>query len=258
MRVAVYLLLFANLVMAGWLYSHQDNYRVAPDVRDTRSTGGEMLQLLAERTSSPTASTPIQTPAAEATSTVALVPEAPETPGAADIDATETMPSLPAPPSPAAELPAPALRTCHVLGPFPERESAQRFATKLIALGAETAVRTSQIEEPSGYWVYLPSMPRDDAQRIVAELKAKGVKDLFLGRQYFISLGVFTDKGTAEARTQAITALGYTPILEPRYLHRDIYWLDADESGNTPISAAQWLSLIDEQKGIKHQILTCE
>ncbi len=252
MKVAVYLLLFANLVMAGWLYSHQDNYRVTPDVVDTRSTGGETLQLLAERSFTTPAPTSASIPAPEM-GVAADVAIAPDPPSAADIDVTEPMPPLPA-----AELTTPALRICHVLGPFFERASVESFAAKLIALGAETAVRTIQTEEPSGYWVYLPSMPRADAQRIEAELKAKGVQDLFLGRQYFISLGVFTDKRTAEARAQAITALGYPPTLEPRYLQRELYWLDADESGNTQISAAQWLALMADQKGIKHQILTCE
>lgn len=274
MKFVVYALILANLVMFGWLYQHRNASRELSVSVTQLPPSIEPMVLLRERGKTMPAIVPAET-RAEPSAQTEPVPPAP-TPATTVIDSASS--GLAPSPSqtdsgtaPLAEsvpesVPGPAMQTteeqparlCQSIGPFPERPSADGFIAKLSGLKLLTTVRTAHIEQPSGYWVYLPSMSRTQAQDIVRDFEQHGVKDYFLGRQNFISLGVFTDKRSAEVRTQTITALGYTPRLEPRFLSREVYWVDLEDPSGEPVSAAQWDALLVGWPGIRRQPFTCE
>lgn len=293
MRYLVYLLLLANLGVFAWLYTHQDDYRPTAPAAERFPSSVESLVLLSERGSRPSegeqnhpapaaapAPQPVPEPASEPEMDVPLVGEAAlpedasapvddEPVGAAETDqasADENVEPMPesameqvsAQPVAEAEPPAPLPRVCQTIGPFPGRGEADAFISKLEALDQSPVLRTAQVEQPSGYWVYLPSMPRAKARRTIDELAAKGVKDYFLGRQNYISLGIFSDKRTAEDRVREISGLGYQPLLEPRFVTREVYWLDFEERGPVYINADQWRALLNDQPDLRRQSLTCE
>lgn len=288
MKYLVYVLILANLGVFAWLYTHQDNYRPAQPVATALPPPIEPLVLLNERnkllSEAPATSAavssgpapmpePVQVPGLPSVSDPALEdihaasdPDVSTTAAAsADTEAERTGPaqehapdqadvqSVPDP-EPAASLP----RVCQTIGPFAEREQADAFSARLTALGQSAVRRTAETEQPSGYWVYLPSMPRTEARRTIDELAAKGVKDYFLGRQNFISLGIFSDRRMAESRVREITALGYRPQLEPRFVTREVYWLDFEESGPDYISVEQWRGLLEANPELRRQSLACE
>lgn len=291
MKFIAILLLAANLMLFGWLYTHQDSYRPALTSQAKQFPAPvEPLVLLHERSKPDTAvrtpqqpanavDMPEEIPAAvpeTQTTNAPVTTEIPEnitaetaaaegnaTPSPmAPVTETESEIAAEAPPQAASALaPQPVaapIRICQTLGPFPDRQGVDGFVNELTAMGLEPAVRTVQIEQPSGYWVYLPSMPRTDARRIVDELANKGVRDYFLGRQNFISLGVFSDKRSAEVRVREIVGMGYQPHLEPRFLTRDVYWIDLEERGPAPISDARWQALLEPLTDIRRQPLACE
>lgn len=289
MKYLVYALLLANLGLFAWLYTHQDDYRPVPPAATALQSSIEPLVLLNERNKL-TSETPAMSPAA-APSEPAPMPEpmkVTELPPASD-SAPENADAVPDPdesstvaapadtetelagpaqehapdqadvqsapdPEPAASLP----RVCQTIGPFAEREQADAFSAQLTALGQSAVRRTAVTEQPSGYWVYLSSMPRAEARRTIDELAAKGVKDYFLGRQNYISLGIFSERRMAESRVREITALGYRPQLEPRFVTREVFWLDFEESGPDYISAEQWRSLLENRPELRRQSLACE
>lgn len=281
MKVAALLLLAANLVVFGWLYTHQPQQRSLTSV-DTVSMPAsvEPLVLLRERPK-PVDAEP-ETPAAAVQPISSQEPTSQlQSPVFGDTDATqETAPMFPeypvlgpvpdgaaAEPGPAVTLApptasepgtVPAEPLCQTIGPFQTREQADSFISELTALGREHTLRSAQIEQPSGYWVYLPSMPRAEARRIVDELAAKGVKDYFLGRQNFISLGVFSDKRSAEGRVRDITELGYAPRLEPRFQTREVFWVDLEESSLHRLEDSQWADLLKNRSYLRRQTVTCE
>ena len=268
MRFVIFALLLANIFMAGWIYRNGDDYRGMSATVTQPVSNVESLRLLSERTAvdtppesgltEETSSLPPTQNAASAPQQVApvesideaSVPEAkPDTaPAVAEQVATEAT-------QPQTALPQ---HVCQTVGPFAERRTVDAFAAKLSGLGPITVVRAEQVEQPSGYWVYLSAMPSEDAQRIIADFEVKGVEDYFLGRQNFISLGVFADKRSAETRAQEISALGYPPRLEQRFLTREVYWVDVDELENALVSQDQWAALLAEQSGIQRQSITCK
>lgn len=289
MNYLVYVLILANLGVFAWLYTHQDDYRPTQPVATALPPPIEPLVLLNER-NKPSSETPAVTSAAAPSEPPPMpapvqVPELPpvSAPASAaegavpdpdslasaetaeDIHAELTGPvqeNIPdqavAQPVPDPEPAAPLPRVCQTIGPFTEREQADAFSAQLAALGQTAVRRAAETEQPSGYWVYLPSMPRAEARRTIDELAAKGVKDYFLGRQNYISLGIFSDRRMAESRVREITALGYRPQLEPRFVTREVHWLDFEESGPDYISAEQWRSLLEAQPELRRQTLTCE
>lgn len=283
MKAVTIALLLANLLLFGWLYSHPQSHR--PGVMnqvDSFPASVEPLVLLRERTKdsasqteSDTGSTgrelPPELPAPQATNERVDLESAPAVPAmqtpepsqAADSpEGSEaipgTMESGVTPASTGSTSETAPERICQTIGPFSSRNRAEEFVSELAGPGREPAVRASQIEQPSGYWVYLPSMPVDDARRIIDDLSAKGVRDYFLGRQNFISLGMFSDKRSAETRVNEISALGYTPRLEPRYLTREVFWVDLEERVPQIIEEPQWSELLKDLAEIRRQSVACE
>lgn len=279
MKFLVYLLLLVNLGLFAWLYTHQDSYRPAAPIAAAFPPSVEPLVLLRERgnvepESPPNLTAPGARPRADAPSAVDEAPPVADSASPADVPVNQAGQDTgdtemePAPddaltsageqptiePEPPPELP----RICQTIGPFSAREQADAFMSELAALEKTPVLRTAQIEEPSDYWVYLPTMPRAEARRTVEGLAAKGVKDYFLDRQNFISLGVFSDKRSAESRLHEMVALGYQPRLEPRFLTREVYWVDFEERGPEYISVEQWPNLLNARTDLRRQPVACE
>lgn len=291
MKAVTLALLLMNLTLFSWLYTHPQSYRPNGVTHTTGFPASvEPLVLLRERPKTTEAAAEerlLSTEREQAAETLpagealakpdegasASVPmdvtdnpaaaQATDTPGSAPVPGSAVIETATVPDAApvAADVPPVVTtpeRICQTLGPFPSRAQGDQFVSQLVALDRESAVRTSQIEQPSGYWVYLPSMPHAEAQRIIDDLSAKGVKDYFLGRQNFISLGVFSDKRSAEARVRDISALGYSPRLEPRFLTREVFWVDLEESSAQRLDDAQWASLLKDQADIRRQTVACE
>ena len=289
MKPVVLLLIAANLGVFGWLYFHREDYRPVPltEIRPLPENL-EPLRLLRERDtgSQPeiVAERPLQQP-------VDATPR-PEEAGDAEITGAEesfaqTPAELPVDPAPDADSvrpPAPALEDtaassplsfdsdtrgpeiqqpelapiCHSVGPFPDRQRLNAAMERLSGFDLELTIRTAQVEQPSGYWVYLAAMPRAEARATVRELEAKGVQDYFLGRENVISLGIFSAKRMAEERARAIARLGYEPLLEPRFVTREVFWIDLQESGPERLDDAQWQALLGVQEDVRRQPVACE
>ena len=289
MKRVVLLLIAANLGVFGWLYFHREDYRPAPsaEVRPLPENI-EPLRLLRERDAGSQPEIVVQRQLrqpAEATSR-------PEEAADAEIAGTEEalaqapveLPVDPIPDDDSIRPPAPPLDetaassplnlggdtrdpviqepelapVCHSIGPFPDRQRLNAAMEHLSEFDLNLTVRTSQIEQPSGYWVYLAAMPRAEARAIVRELEAKGVQDYFLGRQNVISLGIFSAKRMADERAREIARLGYEPILEPRFLTREVFWIDLQESGPERLDNAQWQGLLGSQEDVRRQPVACE
>ena len=278
MKAAALALMLANLVVFGWLYTHPQQPGGVIHATPLPATV-EPLVLLRERTKA--VETERETPSAQK-QTEPVIAAAVQEPISGQVDTpqepapipSETTTPVQAPEAagdgPQLETPAsdsmaeappaePALeRICQTIGPFPTATQADAFVSKLTAVDREPAIRAARIEQPSGYWVYLPTMPRPEARSIIDDLAAKGVKDYFLGRQNFISLGVFSDKRSAEMRMREITALGYAPRLEPRFLTREVFWVDLEEPASQRLEAARWDDLLKDHPDLRRQSVACE
>lgn len=266
MKGVVLLLLTANLAVFGWLYTHQDDYRPRYEAQAKQlSPTIERLLLLNERVVTEQISSPVEPRSAEV-----AVPDASAKPSAdmvVEIEnprietLTDDSPAVAATtpePNKSSAPPQPPARHCQTVGPFIDQANIDVLVGELKVLGVAASQRTVQVQQPSGFWVYLPAMQNAEAQRIVDELAKKGVEDYFLGRQNSISLGIFSDKRTAETRMQEIISLGYEARLEQRYLTREVYWLDLEEQGDKRISEDRWQTFLGPREDVRRQSLACE
>ncbi|MBU2478626.1 MAG: hypothetical protein KKA36_06010 [Gammaproteobacteria bacterium] len=268
MKIIILLLCAGNLAAFGWLYTHRADYQPQQTAQVNQLPPNiEKLLLLSERVESEPVSTPVKqgqdkaapATAAEESSAEPIAETGPSTPEDQVDDAPTAAAATPEPGDvPEQPQPQPPARLCQTIGPFITQANIDTLVSELKDLDIVAEQRTVQLQEPSGFWVYLPAMPNDEARRIVDELADKGVKDYFLGRQNFISLGIFSDLRTAEARMQEITALGYDARLEPRYQTREVYWLDLEEQGDRLISDNRWQALLGQRADIRRQTVACE
>ena len=148
--------------------------------------------------------------------------------------------------------------TCHTIGPLAREDDAAAIRTQLSAAGYLTRLRSDAVRKPSGYWVYMPAMPAGEARRIVAELDANGMTDYYIGKQNYISLGIFSRESKAQLRLDQIRNLGFDAILDRRYRIRSEYWLDV-KAGGTPLPDGDvWTRLLDERQDVGVKRVACE
>lgn len=261
MRSVLLILVLGNLLLLGLVLT--PNPAQPPGVYPPPLPPGvKRLQLLSERPAAEAEPVPKKAETVTAPEQRADKPETEPTAEASQAQAvaapepleTETVVSLPEQEKEAAPAPQPV---CHTLGPFETEQQAQAMSRLLTEKGLNTALRRSEIQEPAGYWVYLPSMPREQARDIVNDLVAHNIKDYFLGARNYISLGIFSVHEIAKQRVEEIKALGYKPKLEQRFKMRDIFWLDTEEP-QPLLTKEDWQALLASQEGIRRQDLACE
>jgi hypothetical protein len=119
---------------------------------------------------------------------------------------------------------------CQALGPFYVEEEMQALSARLDALGLEPRQRISEDRKQNGYWVYLPAMERAQALQIARRLDALNDHDYYIGKDNYMSLGMFTEITRAEIRLRQMQELGIPAILEARHEKQEVYWLEFREA----------------------------
>jgi len=148
-------------------------------------------------------------------------------------------------------------QVCQTVGPFADQAVVYEGAAWLKQHGRQGVVRSEKSKQLRDYWVYVPSMPAKDADRTVAEFEDKGVKDYYRGRKNEISLGIYSKEHVAERRRTQIAALGYAPVLEPRYRNRTLYWLDLSELESDVLSNKEWAGFLVNHPNTTRQPVSC-
>ncbi len=82
-----------------------------------------------------------------------------------------------------------------------------------------------------GYRVYLPpAASRAEALQTARALSAKGITDYYVvtagDDKDTVSLGIFRELENATQRREALAALGYSPVIEPRTDQLPQWWID--------------------------------
>lgn len=200
MRLALLLLLLANLALLAW--SRYGASPSAPDVPLVREVNPEKLKLV------PPDDAPLAPPARR--------------------------------PEPAAALSTVALASgCMEWGAFapPEARRAEKALAPL-ALGERLVQRRT--EELAHWWVYMPPQgSRQAALRKSAELKALGVDDYFIIAEegewrWALSLGIFRSAESAQSRLAALRARGIdTAVVAPRETILPKLWLRVEGTDPT-------------------------
>jgi len=160
--------------------------------------------------------------------------------------------------TPDADKEARQVASCQTVGPLLEKGDATTLAAQLVAQGFTSHIRTGEVRNPSGYWVYMPAMPAAEAHRIVAELDAHGLSDYYIGKQNYISLGIFSHKGKAQRHLDEIRKLGFDAVLDQRYRTSEVYWLDVEQGAPPLLASGVWAKIQEQHPDIRVQRVSCE
>jgi len=267
-RHLAWLLLLANVGMFVWISTQPEpqvpQYRPIPV-----PPGVEPLVLLSERTVKPGA-IPDGEPHEQDTGPTVQTAQSPSDDGAGDTDsatgggADGTDGSAGDQSADRGELTPDAgkearqVSSCQTVGPLLEKDDATMLAAQLAAQGYASHMRTGEVRNPSGYWVYMPAMPAAEAHRIVAELDAHGLSDYYIGKQNYISLGIFSRKDKAQRHLDEIRKLGFDAVLDRRYRTRDVYWLDVEQGAMPLLASEAWAQIQKQHPDIRVQRVSCE
>jgi cell division septation protein DedD len=199
-RVAFFVLLFANLVFMAWA-----GWVDTPPRAKTSDANARLpkLKLVSE------VSTPQQTGRGGGTlQKMAMTPSAAAS-GAVPVASTR----------------------CVSVGPFNDIAAAAKAAAFLRTRGFVPAQRAAPGETRDGYWVYIGGVAdAATADKIFKTLDSSGIKDAHLmpesGDARRISVGLFSERDRAERRTKAIQRLGLKAEVEEHTQPGTVYWVD--------------------------------
>jgi hypothetical protein len=147
---------------------------------------------------------------------------------------------------------------CRTVGPLLDEADAAEVLELLSAQEYQVTLRDGKTRQPAGYWVYLPEMSVRDAQRVVADLEAHGMKDYYVGKKNHISLGIFSKQDKARVRQQTVQDLGYDALLDQRFRTRPAYWLNVREQGQPLPESEVWQKVLAQHADIAVELVDCE
>ena len=120
---------------------------------------------------------------------------------------------------------------CLSLGPFETPADLRQAMDTLLPKVERIQFREVPAVALRGYRVFLPpAASHADALAVARALSDKGISDYYVvtagPQENTISLGIYRDLANANQRRDAVTALGYSPILEPRTESVSQWWID--------------------------------
>ncbi len=161
-----------------------------------------------------------------------------------------------------------ARRQCSIVSGFTDVEQAENFIELARSRDLQALLNVAPSTEPAQYRIYLPPTP----SREIANLTLDDISDRLLAAEmdietYLITrgelenavaLGVYEDRGTAEAIQQQVFDLGYTPFIE-EILSSDgeiQVWLRPPNSER--INEPEWLDLSEEIRNLTRLENLCQ
>jgi hypothetical protein len=120
---------------------------------------------------------------------------------------------------------------CQSLGPFESADALRSAMDTLLPKVERIQYREVQAMALHGYRVYLPAAA-DRAQALAAArlLASRGVADYYVvtagDQENTVSLGIFRELDNATKRRDAVAALGFNAVVEPRTEPVRQWWID--------------------------------
>lgn len=150
---------------------------------------------------------------------------------------------------------------CKMVGPFDTEQAAAILRERLAVLDVSSQVRHVELSSGKGYWVHFPAEAnRDAARRRLAQLQSRGIDSYMIPKgelKHGISLGVFSQKRSADAKVAELKALDYEP--EVRVIDRSYeeIWVMLNEGEEQKIAKSAWKTLTQENFSLQEQENIC-
>ncbi|MEP7186783.1 MAG: SPOR domain-containing protein [Rhodanobacter sp.] len=172
----------------------------------------------------------------------------PTDPGVTELRLLSELPesSAPRPAAPvaakASEVPGTGANSCLTLGPFATPQDLRIARDALQPQVIRMRSRQELTTQPTGWWVYLPSLgSRAQALALAQRLGERHISDYFVvstgDQPNAISLGLFKDPANARNRRDEIVTAGFPARLEARSEDVPEYWLDLVAAGGIELDS---------------------
>lgn len=212
MRIAFFLLLFANLVFLAWA-----EWIDVPQPAASNDLYAKLprLKLVGEE------------------------PSHNNRPSSASGSARKTALQPPAPTASA---------RCVSVGPFEDEAAVAGEASLLREKGLTARQRSQNGEVSKGFWVYIGGLKSDrDVTQVMRTLQQSHVDDAKVMQDSGddsrrVSVGLFTDRERADRRAASLKKLGLEPEVGERKVPRTVFWMDVDVPPGAASPSAQDLA----------------
>ncbi|HEY6924534.1 MAG TPA: SPOR domain-containing protein [Steroidobacteraceae bacterium] len=149
----------------------------------------------------------------------------------------------------AMESPAPtAAARCISVGPFDAESAVTGEASLLREKGLSARQRSHESEVSKGFWVYIGGLKSDhDVTQVMRTLQQSHVDDAKVMQDsgddtHRVSVGFFSDRERADRRAASLKKLGLEPEVGERKVPGTVFWLDVEVPPGAAVPTAQELT----------------
>ena len=134
---------------------------------------------------------------------------------------------------------------CGELGPFPSRNMAEGFRSKLAKDSrTQVGIESRKGKVDVGYWVMIPPLASvKEAEAMYKKLREAGFEDLWLMRKgehaNGISMGLYTEERYARRHSNNIRKKGFETVIFPKQKKARLYWVVFSGLGQDALEALE-------------------
>lgn len=143
---------------------------------------------------------------------------------------------------------------CPSLGPFDKKTKLKEVGQRLADAGLKVEARTVLVDSNEKFRVYLPVYAdREQAAEALKKLRAKKIDSYIMSDELLnnaISLGIFSNKDSAEGLVKKMLSHGYQAKIQSVRLDTETYWLDISDNISSPKVDDILISVMSEVDGI--------
>lgn len=150
---------------------------------------------------------------------------------------------------------------CELLGPFIEARFGDAVLGRVRDQGYAAEILSREVKGTSDYWVYYPPLPtRKEALRQLKELQARNIDSYVITQGELvngISLGLFTQKASAEGLVARMAEFGYrVAVQEVSRSHRE-FWVSLVYPEGAPPGGELWVRLMADFPLMQRRETSC-
>lgn len=150
---------------------------------------------------------------------------------------------------------------CKMAGPFASPEVAGAFRQRLAALDVTAAVSSLRRSSGEGFWVHFPAEQSiAAAKQRLANLHKRGIDSYIITEgelKNSISVGLFSERASANARVAELEALGYDTVVHAIDRFQEEVWVVLGEGEGQKIAASAWKTLVHDDFSVRSQEKPC-
>ncbi|RRJ82183.1 SPOR domain-containing protein [Aestuariirhabdus litorea] len=151
---------------------------------------------------------------------------------------------------------------CVYLGPFQAAETAETLHQRLMALSVKGEVEVVKVAGEPDFWVFMrPLVSREEALRQLKELQRQKIDSFVVTQGEMkngISLGLFTQRTSAESVLKRMQSAGYKAEMKLIERYRDEFWVTVPDAEARRVGDGVWEKIALDYQFIEKEQNLCK